>query len=353
VKRSELCTFAATAAAVAVAGVSDLAELTIALRFVSAGVALALLAVLIGRSTEEIGHRLSAGATGVLQASVGNLPELFVGIFSLRAGLVDVVRASLVGSILANSLLVFGLAILVGGLRNGRQRFSREKARIGATMLLLAVSAIVIPTLVHELHAPAEAHIDALSGASAVLLLLSFGAVVFYLLSTKADLPLLDAPRRQMPEWSLERSVATLLVCGVLAAFVSEWFVAALEPMIHILGLSQAFAGFGGKRGRDPARPEEQSGLRGLGYSQQLVAGGAGAGAGPRAGLVRHRRSTSHPRPAPSARHRPAHDRADRRADRRRRREHLARRSAADRSLRHDRRQPLVGLTLDPPRCHC
>ncbi len=244
VKRSELWTFAAAAGAVAVAGVSDLAELTIALRFVAAGVALALLAVLIGRSTEEIGHRLSAGATGVLQASVGNLPELFVGIFSLRAGLVDVVRASLVGSILANSLLVFGLAILVGGLKNGRQRFSREKARIGATMLLLAVSAIVIPTLVHELHAPAEAHIDALSGASAVLLLLSFGAVVFYLLSTKADLPLLDATRRQMPEWSLERSVATLLVCGVLAAFVSEWFVAALEPMIHILGLSQAFAGF-------------------------------------------------------------------------------------------------------------
>jgi Ca2+:H+ antiporter len=111
-------------------------------------------------------------------------------------------------------------------------------------MLLLAVSAIVIPTLVQQLHAPAEAHIDAFSAASAVLLLLSFGATVFYLLSTKSDLPLLDATRRQMPEWSLERSVATLVVCGVLAAFVSEWFVAALEPMIHILGLSQAFAGF-------------------------------------------------------------------------------------------------------------
>src|SRR5262249_7845651 len=189
-------------------------------------------------------NRPRGGAVAVLQASVGNLPELFVGIFSLRAGLVDLVRASLVGSILANSLLVFGIAMLVGGLKNGRQRFSREKARIGATMLLLAVSAIVIPTLVHELHAPAEAHIDALSGASAVLLLLSFGAGVFYLLSTKTDLPLLDATRRQMPEWSLERSVATLVVCGVLAAFVSEWFVAALEPMINILGLSQAFAGF-------------------------------------------------------------------------------------------------------------
>jgi Ca2+:H+ antiporter len=244
VKRSDLWTFAATGGAVAVAGVSDLAELTIFLRFVSAVVALGLLAMLIGRSTEQIGHHLSAGATGVLQSSVGNLPELFVGIFSLRAGLLDVVRASLVGSILANSLLIFGIAILVGGLKHGRQRFSRERARVGATLLLLAVSAMVIPTLVHQLHSPAEGHIAALSGASAALLLLSFGASVAYALGAKADLPLPDAPIADTTEWPLKRSVVTLVVSGFLAAFVSEWFVAALVPLIHTLGLSQAFAGF-------------------------------------------------------------------------------------------------------------
>ena len=226
------------------AGVSDLAGLAVPLRFGSSAVALALLAMLIGRSTEQVGHRLSAGATGVLQSAVGNLPELFVCIFSLRAGLVDVVRAALVGSILANSLLVFGVAILVGGLKNGRQHFSRETARVNATMLLLAVSALVIPTLVHELHTPADSHIDKLSGLTAGLLLVGYVVSIPYSLGTQSDLQPPDDTPPETAEWSMRRSVGTLIACGILAALVSEWFVSALEPMIHTLGLSQAFAGF-------------------------------------------------------------------------------------------------------------
>jgi Ca2+:H+ antiporter len=243
-KRSAVLTLAATGAAVAIAGVSDLAELAIPVRFVSAAVALALLAVLIGRSTEQVGHRLSAGATGVLQSAVGNLPELFVCIFSLRAGLIDVVRAALVGSILANSLLVFGVAILVGGLKNGRQHFSRETARVNATMLLLAVSAMAIPTMVRELHTPAASHMGALSAAVAVLLLGAYLVSIPYSLSASSDLQPPDVTTPETAEWSMKRSVLTLVVAGVFAAVVSEWFVAALEPMIHTLGLSQAFAGF-------------------------------------------------------------------------------------------------------------
>src|SRR6476660_5313998 len=139
-------------------------------RFVASGVALATLALLIGRSTEHLGARMSAGATGVLQSAVGNLPELFVCIFALRAGLVDVVRAALVGSILANSLLVFGAAILIGGLKNGRQTFHSESARLASSMLLLAVAAMVVPTLVHYLHTPADQHAEVLSGVAAGLL---------------------------------------------------------------------------------------------------------------------------------------------------------------------------------------
>src|SRR5689334_11111655 len=145
-----------------------------ALQFVLAGVALAVLAMLIGHSTEQLGHHMSAGATAVLQSAVGNLPELFVCIFALRAGLVDVVRAALVGSILANSLLVFGVAILVGGLKNGRQSFHSESARLSSTMLLLAVAALTVPTLVHQLHTPAEQHEEALSAMAAILLLIVF-----------------------------------------------------------------------------------------------------------------------------------------------------------------------------------
>ena len=244
--RKDLLTFGATGGAVAAAGISDLAGMSIPLRFVSAAVALALLAMLIGRSTEQVGHRLSAGATGVLQSAVGNLPELFVCIFSLRAGLVDVVRAALVGSILANALLVFGVAIVVGGLKNGKQSFRKESARLNATMLLLAVSALVIPTLVHYLHTPADGHISTLSALVACVLLISFALSIPYSLrahsgyTTSDD----DATEAETAEWSMKRSVATLVACGVLAAFVSEWFVAALEPTIHTLGISQAFAGF-------------------------------------------------------------------------------------------------------------
>src|SRR5207302_7925344 len=91
--------------------------------FVISAVALAGLASLVGDGTDQLGHRLGPGATGVLQSALGNLPELFIAIFALQAGLVVVVQAALIGSILANSLLVLGLAFLLGGLKNGVQKF--------------------------------------------------------------------------------------------------------------------------------------------------------------------------------------------------------------------------------------
>jgi Ca2+:H+ antiporter len=242
--RKDLLTFAGTFGAVAVAGVSDVAEMAVPVRFISAALALALLAMLIGRSTEQVGHRLSPGATGVLQSAVGNLPELFVCIFALRAGMVDVVRAALVGSILANALLVFGVAILVGGLKNGKQTFHKESARLNATMLLLAVSALVIPTLVERLHTPAAGHIDKLSAAVACLLLVSFAVSIPYSLSAKSAMTGPDQSLPESADWSLKGAIITLVVCGGMAALVSEWFVAALEPTIHTLGISPAFAGF-------------------------------------------------------------------------------------------------------------
>src|SRR5499427_584550 len=98
--------------------------------FVSAAIAVALLASLVGRSVDRLGNRLGAGATGVLQSALGNLPELFIGFFALRAGLVGVVQAAIIGSILSNALLVLGLAFVVGGLKNGSQRFAAGTARM-------------------------------------------------------------------------------------------------------------------------------------------------------------------------------------------------------------------------------
>src|SRR4051812_6221918 len=220
-----------------------------AVQFIAAGVSLAILAQLIGHSTENLGHYLSPGATGVLQSSVANLPELFVCIFALRAGLLDVVRSALVGSILANSLLVFGVAIVVGGLKHGRQRFHSESARLASTMLLLAVAAMTVPTLVHYLHTPAEAHANKLSGITAVLLLVVFICSIPYTLKAgggpdeenASDGAVIPAP---VHAWSKAQGFSVLAACGIAAAFVSEWFVAALEPTMHKLGISEAFAGF-------------------------------------------------------------------------------------------------------------
>ena len=113
--------------------------------FFASGIALTLLAALVGEALEQVSARLGPGPTGVLQSALGNLPELFIGIFSLRAGLISVVQAAIVGSILVNSLLVLGLAFFVGGIKNGTLKFSREQPRMIATLMMLSVSALIIP----------------------------------------------------------------------------------------------------------------------------------------------------------------------------------------------------------------
>src|SRR5947207_14066490 len=142
------------------AGALHFAAANAVLAFVVTAAALALLAVIVGDATEQLGSRLGPGATGILQSGLGNLPELFVAIFALRAGLANVVTAVLVGSILGNSLLVFGLALFFGGLKNGTQRFKSEPPRMIATLMLLAVAALIIPTLAKVLNTPAGPHIN-------------------------------------------------------------------------------------------------------------------------------------------------------------------------------------------------
>ena len=131
------------AALVAIAGALDLAGLNAVLRFVAAAVALAMLARLVGTATEQLGGRLGAGGAGSVQSALGNLPELFIALFALHKGLIDVVQAALVGSILANSVLVLGIAFVVGGLRHGTQRFDSDRARMVSTLTLLAAASSV------------------------------------------------------------------------------------------------------------------------------------------------------------------------------------------------------------------
>jgi Ca2+:H+ antiporter len=241
--RNEWTVFVAALIASILTGILTFASANSVFVFVISAIALATLASLVGQATEQLGNYLGPGATGVVQASVASMPELFVSFFALRAGLVTVVQSAIAGSILANTLLIMGLAFLFGGLKNGTQRFGSERPRAIVILMVLAVSALVVPTLADVIHTPAEAHEEALSIASAFVLLAVFAASIPF--SWKGG-PMGDAvPAAELEEkpWSLTRAISVLVIAGLITAFVSDWFVQALEPTIKSWGISEAFAG--------------------------------------------------------------------------------------------------------------
>jgi Ca2+:H+ antiporter len=222
--------------------------------FGTTAIALAMLASLVGEGTEQLGARQGPTVTGILQSALGNLPELFISLFSLQAGLVVVVQFALIGSILANSLLVLGAAFVVGGLKFGTQRFGARASRSIATLLLLAVGSLVIPTLATAPGAPDAGHAAELSVVVSIVLLVVFaGSLIFSIRRDARPAPATNAPTTSAeavvdaegpghlwPQWL---ALVVLAGAAVAAAFVSEWFVAALRPAMATLGMSEAFAG--------------------------------------------------------------------------------------------------------------
>ncbi len=228
--------------ATALAGTLHSIGANVVLTFGVTAAALALLALIVGDATEQLGSKLGPGATGILQSALGNLPELFVCIFALRAGLTEVVKAALIGSILGNSLLVFGFALFLGGLKHGKQVFQSEPPRMIVTLMLLAVAALMIPTLAQELHAPAGSHEGALSVACSLVLLIVLAASIWF--SIKGDpsvAPTVVAEGHTV--WPLSLTIGLLLASSIGAAFVSDWFVEGLQPAMKVMGISDAFAG--------------------------------------------------------------------------------------------------------------
>ena len=210
--------------------------------FVASAVALAGLAAMVGEGTDQLGTRLGHGATGVLQSALGNLPEFFICIFALKAGLVDVVRAALIGSILANTLFVLGLAFIVGGLRHGPQRFGTDQTKGIATLLLLAAAAIAIPTIASAPGGPDQGHERDISVVVSVVLLVVFTASVPFSLRQGA-VGGGEVETEVGQPWPLPLALLMLLVAGAGAAFVSDWFIEALKPAMSTLGMSEEFAG--------------------------------------------------------------------------------------------------------------
>ena len=224
------------------AGIADYGHWNSVVAFVVSAAAVCLLASVVGRSVEQLGDRFGPGATGVLQSALGNLPELFICIFSLKAGLVDVVRAALVGSILANLLLVLGIAFVVGGLKHGTQKLGSERARTTVVLMLLSVSAMAVPSFTQWLHTPAANHQTTFSVIVSVLLLVLFVlSLPFSLRRVTGDTG--GGAPHEAPRWPLPLALGLLSGAAVAAAFVSDWFVNALQPAMDALSINETFAG--------------------------------------------------------------------------------------------------------------
>lgn len=232
----------------ALAGVANYQSWAAVPRFALATVALAGLAWVVSFATEQLGERFGPAVTGMLQSTLGNLPELFVVIFALQKGELVVAQTAIIGSIFANALLVLGLVIVVGARRtsDGTMRFSRRLPADTATLLQATVFIIVLLGLSLGSHDPASHHVKEISIVGAVCLLVVYLAwVVPYLRSDeRPDLGIdADGDAHTGPRLTLAFTVVLLSVAGVGAAFVSDWFVNGLSPAIDELGLSQAFAG--------------------------------------------------------------------------------------------------------------
>jgi Ca2+:H+ antiporter len=237
VSRRDVIELAIGALFVAIAAIAHFAGATAVLTFSVAALAIAVLARLVGRATEQLGSRVGSSIASVIQSALGNLPELFIAIFAIREGLISVVQAALVGSVIANSVLVLGIAFVAGGLRNGTQRFDSPRARMIATLTAMAAAILALPSLANAFHAPAAAHSKSLSLICAGVLLVLFFLTLPYFLGGGEEGAVEPA------RWTLATTVVVLASTGVAAAFVSDWFVSALRPATATLGMSEAFAG--------------------------------------------------------------------------------------------------------------
>ena len=225
------------------AGVLHFADVEPVVVFLVSAAALAGLAWVIGVATEAVGAHFGPALTGLLQSTLGNLPELFVVLFALGAGEVVVAQTSILGSLFANALLVLGLAIVAGSVAadDGVMRFRARLPNDTATLLLLAVFIIVILGLSDTVGDRASRHVVAISAVGAVCLLVVYALWLWSYLRSDAREPALEGGAHGPFPFGI--GIAVLAVAGVGAALVSDWFVDALDPAVDALGISKAFTG--------------------------------------------------------------------------------------------------------------
>ena len=212
--------------------------------FAASALAIVPLAGLMGKATEHLAVRLGEGLGGLLNATFGNAAELIIAFMALRAGLHDLVKASITGSIIGNVLLVLGLSLLAGGMRYTIQTFNRTAANLAATMLVLSSISLVVPAIFHMLARGAPSHERELSLEISIVLFITYNLGLLFSLRTHRHLYDVECGGSAPGEgWPAARSVTILLVATALVGLMSELLVGAAEAAAHGLGMSQVFVG--------------------------------------------------------------------------------------------------------------
>jgi Ca2+:H+ antiporter len=217
--------------------------------FVASALAIIPLAGLMGRATEHLAERLGEGIGGLLNATFGNAAELIIAMMALRKGLFDVVKASITGSIIGNVLLVLGLSVLAGGLKERQQKFNPTAAMLGSTMLALSAIGLLLPAVFHFLvRGLPNAHEQDLSLEIAIVLFITYILSLVFTLRTHSHLYVGEVDPVEEEAigthgWSQKRSILTLLVSTGLVALMSEFLVGAVEEASRVLGLTEVFVG--------------------------------------------------------------------------------------------------------------
>lgn len=212
------------------------------LTFAAAALGVVPLAAIIGEATESLAAQTGPRLGGFLNATLGNAAELIITFFAIRAGLLELVKASITGSMLGNLLLVMGFSLLVGGVQHGRQKFDRVQAGLDSTMLILAIIALGVPSLFgHAIEMVNHDSVEYLSIGVAVAMIVVYGLGLLYSFTVAA--PLVHPRAHGEAAWPARKSLLLLILATVFIAWMSEVLVGAVEPVLEHLGWTEFFLG--------------------------------------------------------------------------------------------------------------
>jgi Ca2+:H+ antiporter len=217
-------------------------EAPVLLLFGVASLSLVGLAWVLGQATESVGHYAGPRIGGIMNATFGNAAELIITIFALAAGLTTVVKASIIGSVIGNVLLVLGASLLIGGLKNGTQSFSATVAGANSAMLACVAFGLAFPTIFGLLDpAEGEPPLAYLSTSVAVVFIVLYALYLLFYLRRREEAP--GTGHEEQPPFGKVVSFVMLLVATAAVAYVSEAFVGAIEPLVEEIGVSELFVG--------------------------------------------------------------------------------------------------------------